>query len=80
MPTKRRRRSYAVRAALSPVLVHFLETGTSLDGSALEVARFRRAEPDLRARWQECRDAIVEGFADEHPGRRPWAWWRFNAP
>jgi len=30
--------------------------------------------------WRQHRAALLAEFVDEHPGRRPWAWWAFDAP
>jgi hypothetical protein len=30
--------------------------------------------------WEQLADVILPEFIAEHPGRRPWAWWRFDAP
>jgi hypothetical protein len=30
--------------------------------------------------WEELRDELLPRFVLEHPGTRPWAWWRFDAP
>jgi hypothetical protein len=34
----------------------------------------------LRALWQEHRDVLLNRWLEEHPGRRPCAWWRLEAP
>ena len=37
--------------------------------------------PDYIERaWYELRQRILDSFITEHPGRRPWAWWEFDAP
>jgi len=33
-----------------------------------------------RAVWQEHRDELLSKYVADHPGRRPWAWWQFDAP
>jgi hypothetical protein len=33
-----------------------------------------------RSLWREHRAELLPEFIAEHPGQRPWAWWRFDAP
>jgi hypothetical protein len=35
---------------------------------------------DQRGRWQEHGDDLLAEWIADHPGTRPWAWWRFDAP
>lgn len=30
--------------------------------------------------WERTKYEIMEKWAREHPGTRPWAWWRYDAP
>lgn len=30
--------------------------------------------------WELLGDCIMPQFVEANPGRRPWAWWRFDAP
>jgi Rad3-related DNA helicase len=30
--------------------------------------------------WKELQKEIMEQWLTEHPGTRPWAWWRFDLP
>jgi hypothetical protein len=44
---------------------------------------FRGGRLDLAAvesAWQELRGELLAAWIPEHPGRRPWGWWRFDAP
>lgn len=34
---------------------------------------------DPRGLWQRIREPMLRAFAKHHPGRRPWAWWEFEA-
>jgi len=34
----------------------------------------------VRHCWAEHRDELLPKFVADHPGRRPWAWWQFDAP
>jgi hypothetical protein len=36
--------------------------------------------PAVEAAWNEVRDEILPRYVLENPGRRPWAWWIFDAP
>ncbi len=38
------------------------------------------ASVDLKAAWEELRDELLAEHIAEHPGTRPRAWWRFDAP
>jgi hypothetical protein len=35
---------------------------------------------DLPELWERFGQEITEDHIREHPGSRPWAWWRWNAP
>lgn len=55
------------------------------DGTTREVKTIRteftdEAIAEMRAAYEELRDEINDGYADERPGRRPSAWWRFDCP
>lgn len=30
--------------------------------------------------WEQLRDALLKEWTSAHPGSRPWAWWRWDAP
>ena len=34
----------------------------------------------IEAAWRELEDDLLARFVLDHPGARPWAWWRFDAP
>lgn len=36
-------------------------------------------DTNVRAAWTEHRDRILPRFIEQHPGYRPWAWWRFES-
>jgi len=38
-----------------------------------------RTPDQLREKWQEHRDVLLRAFVEQHPGRRPWGWWRYDA-
>jgi hypothetical protein len=59
-----------------PVRV-FRETGVAEGGN---LTRFLRSRPGLdpemlRPLWEQHRDVILTAWAEQFPGRRPWAWW-----
>lgn len=33
----------------------------------------------IRVCWEEHREHVLEDFINEHPGERPWAWWKFDS-
>jgi hypothetical protein len=35
---------------------------------------------DDRQKWREHGPALLAAWIEEHPGRRPWAWWAFDVP
>jgi len=41
---------------------------------------FARTDNERRRLWEQVRDQLVAEFIEAHPGCRPWAWWRFDAP
>ena len=34
----------------------------------------------MEAAWWELRDELLPTWIEQHPGTRPYAWWRFEAP
>jgi hypothetical protein len=34
----------------------------------------------IRPAWDDLRAELLPAFIRENPGRRPWAWWQFDAP
>lgn len=74
MPTKRYRRAPRRHEALSERARAHLESGHDwdwLDGEAL-------TEAQLHELWAEHREDILPDYIREHPGCRPWAWWRWD--
>lgn len=63
---------------VSEAVLQYLEDG----GPAADFETFRLAadEGKLRATWRRSRADLLARWATETPGRRPWAWWRFDAP
>jgi hypothetical protein len=58
-------------------IVEHLETGHCFD-SMLNPDFY--SDHELRAAWDKMRDVILSDFVRRHPGTRPWAWWKFDAP
>jgi hypothetical protein len=36
------------------------------------------AKQDMAGAWEIVRDEVLRQFIQEHPGRRPFAWWLFD--
>lgn len=34
----------------------------------------------VRSAWDALREDLLPDFIRRNPGRRPWGWWRFDAP
>ena len=34
----------------------------------------------METAWSELRDELLPTWVEQHPGTRPYAWWRFEAP
>ena len=68
--TKRRKRP----TSYGPEHIRHLERGFGFIGPAFET------EKSMCQAWVELRGEILKRWTAEHPGRRPWAWWRFEAP
>lgn len=61
------------------------ETVRLSDGTTKEVPQVHRewtqdCLDEMREAWSEMREAAFDGFADEHPGCRPYGWWLFESP
>jgi hypothetical protein len=35
---------------------------------------------EVKGAWEELRGELLPAYIADHPGTRPWAWWRFDAP
>ena len=57
----------------------FLRTGKNPDSDP-EIFFLSRDGATLRRVWKKLREEILRAWIEEHPGSRPWAWWRFEAP
>jgi hypothetical protein len=90
MPTNRRRRWVPRTAAtLTPCGQALLEDGAYPDVELLDVSRgddfvqlMLARRPDReegRDLWDGHRTEILSAWLMKNPGRRPWAWWKFEA-
>lgn len=61
-------------AGLSNAHVLHVETGHTYFDDGFQ------SEDELREGWEVLRKSILERWAVEKPGHRPWAWWRYDAP
>lgn len=80
-PSHRARRTRDRRPATWPsrAVLHVFETGELPEGPALFGVL---ALPAMwfRATWTRIRDEYLAQWAADHPGRRPSAWWTYDAP
>jgi hypothetical protein len=60
-------------------LRHYLESGELLASASLDDALTARSEA-LRRLWRAHRAEMLPLWTQDHPGTRPWAWWRIDAP
>ncbi|MFA9477109.1 hypothetical protein ACERK3_02260 [Phycisphaerales bacterium AB-hyl4] len=37
-------------------------------------------DTERRRAWEVLRDDLLPEWIADHPGTRPWAWWRYDAP
>jgi len=81
MPTTRRRRRQGRRdEPITDALRMFFETGQLPPGAPLKDQLLMRDSSSARRVWREYRAELLPEFVVEHPGTRPHAWWRFDAP
>jgi hypothetical protein len=57
---------------LSPEQIDFFLTGTDFT--------FFWDEPERGNDWRAVRDDLLRDWIQEHPGTRPAAWWKYDAP
>jgi hypothetical protein len=70
---------------VSPVVLAYLRTGEYPEshGEADFYTLFEKAGDHgagLREDWEAARTELLAGWVQDHPGSRPWPWWRFDAP
>lgn len=76
MPTLRARRP---QSNISPEERSVFETGKGRGLAALILSGSLDRE-DGRRVWAAARPEILPAWIDAHPGTRPYAWWKFDAP
>jgi len=59
-------------------LINGLKTGEW--PKAGEEGCFDRFTRKFGKEWAKHKKEIMPGWINEHPGTRPWAWWKFDAP
>ena len=79
MPTKRNRRTRVVtKRRVTPGERNYLFTGDSAGDP--EVFLDLECNGGDRELWKSAREELLRDFIREFPGRRPWAWWKFDSP
>lgn len=73
MATKRTRRARNRRAEIDPEIVAFLK-----DDEGAKFPYFTTDE-EIRTTWEQIREEFIARWAEQRPGTRPTAWWRFDA-
>jgi hypothetical protein len=89
MPTTRRRRAQEFREPLSRPMAVWLLTGSlavamearepESTGFGGGIAEILLDKHDHRARWAAYAADLCAEYTADHPGRRPWAWWKYAA-
>lgn len=49
-------------------------------GSSAEMFLWTNDAAAVRSAWEAVRDELLADWIRERPGRRPWGWWRYDAP
>lgn len=89
MPTKRTRRARHLRPddRPSPSILRYLETGEvpaaddrTPDENPWEVWDVTSHREKARRCWEIVREDVLRRWSVQRPGRRPFAWWQYDAP
>lgn len=89
MPRKPRKQLKVKRQPTAAEFAYLSDTDMDLEENSLdefELFSFRHAmhgmdgTPGPRELWQEYRDDFLPAFIAKNPGRRPIAWWHWDAP
>ena len=82
MSTNRQRRARTREGiALDGSIEEFLFTGEAERGTPaweLRTSRFFDQGAEIRRAWEQHREYLLAQWISQHPGTRPWAWWRFD--
>jgi hypothetical protein len=85
MPTNRAKRTrIRTQAAVEPAKVYYLTYGT-LEGAPPhnEFIMFDIDRPghlSFYETWGKVREEVMAAWVKEHPGTRPYGWWKYDAP
>lgn len=80
MPTNRRYRTRVHREPIDPTQWALL-TDSELPADANKfILLDRNNDRVMRPLWEEYGAAILANWIEEHPGTRPYLWWRYDAP
>ena len=74
----RQKRETRPRMDLPEWQLTYLLTG-DLAGS-VEVLLWAEDSEAVRSAWEDWRDGLLRDFTRDNPGRRPAAWWSYDAP
>jgi len=88
MPTTRKSRTRRLRKELADWQIHYLATGEIPDEDGQNpwsvfifcCGGSTAGCLDAADTWPSVRDRMFADWIAKHPGTRPWAWWRFDAP
>lgn len=91
MATNRTKRTRVHKPALTAAQLAYVSDSEIEGGhdfsdfelSALKAGRFRvgtRGGRDPQALWEEYRERYLAKYILHHPGKRPFAWWQWDAP
>ncbi len=80
MPTVKKR--LGMRAVYSAVVSEYLLTGEQPkeEDSWWEIFALTCEKETVRSAWESLRDELLPAWVEEHPGTRPWGWWKHDAP
>ena len=56
------------------------EAESNTRGNDLRLSRFFDDGERIRLAWLQHRSTLLQEWIKQHPGTRPWAWWKFDSP
>lgn len=75
----RQKREGRSKVDISEAALEYLMTGENPSRDAGVIIDLKGQGGD-RPLWEESRDELVRQFIKANPGRRPFAWWKFDSP
>lgn len=71
-----------MRETYSEAIVEYLLTGKQQkeEDSWWEIFAFTGEKETVLSAWEDLREELLPGWILEHPGTRPWGWWKHDAP